>query len=540
MSIYNEVKFGKEAQDEIYEGAKIVGRAVASSLGPNGKTALIEGFGGNSYIITKDGVSIAKAVGKLKNRYQNIGGNLIKNIANESAKVADGTTTSSVLGLALLENGRKYLTSGVKPADLKKGIECATKLAIEKIKEKSKDIRNETDILNIATIASNNDEKIGKLVSEAYSQIGEDGILTVEDSPKTETYLEFVEGMQFNNGYESQYFVNNTDRMTCEFKNPYILITDEEINNLNVLGKILNQIANEGRSLLIIANGYGGQTMPALVFNAVNKTLQVCAVKGPEFGEMRKEILTDIAILTGGSFISESLGKSLSKMEMSDLGSAEKVVVSKDNTLIVGGKCDKSSLDERIEHIKSEMSIETVEKKKENMKKRIASLSGGICVLRVYADNETEMKELKDRIEDTIGSVKASVKEGIVLGGGVTLLKVSSELEPPKELTDSQICGFNIVKDALEAPIRQLAKNSDVSDDVIVEKTLAQSDGEKSGYNFATMEWDENLFDKVVDPTLVETSALKNASSFIGLYLNTNVVITTVNEDEGKECNCGR
>ena len=256
MSIYNEVKFGKEAQDEIYEGAKIVGRAVASSLGPNGKTALIEGFGGNSYIITKDGVSIAKAVGKLKNRYQNIGGNLIKNIANESAKVADGTTTSSVLGLALLENGRKYLASGVKPADLKKGIECATKLAIEKIKEKSKDIRNETDILNIATIASNNDEKIGKLVSEAYSQIGEDGILTVEDSPKTETYLEFVEGMQFNNGYESQYFVNNTDRMTCEFKNPYILITDEEINNLNVLGKILNQIANEGRSLLIIANGY--------------------------------------------------------------------------------------------------------------------------------------------------------------------------------------------------------------------------------------------------------------------------------------------
>ena len=539
MSIYNEVKFGKEAQDEIYKGAKIVADSIASSLGPNGKCAVIEGFGGNSYTVTKDGVSIGKAIGKLKNQYQNIGGNLVKNIASETAKTGDGTTTASILGRSMLENGRKYLASGVKPSDLKKGIDCATKLAIEKIKEKSKEIRNEKDILNIATIASNNDEKIGKLVADAYSQIGEDGILTVEDSQKTETYLEFVEGMQFNNGYESQYFINNTDRMTCEFKNPYILITDEEINNLNPLAKILNQIAQEGRSLLIIANGYGGQTIPALAFNAMNKTLEVCAVKAPEFGEMRKEILTDIACLTNGCFISESLGKSLSKVEISDLGSAEKVVISKEDTLIVGGKCEKSDLDERVEYIKSQMNVETVEAKKEKMKKRIASLTGGVCVLRVYADNDVAMKELKDRIEDTICSVKASVKEGIVLGGGVTLLKVSSELVAPKELTDSQICGFNIVKDALESPIRQLAKNSGISDDVIVEKTLTKSDGEKSGYNFATMDWDENLFDKVVDPTLVEVSALKNASSFVGLYLNTEVVITTINEDENK-CNCGR
>ena len=281
MSIHNEVKFGKDAQDDIYKGARIVAKAVASSLGPNGKCGIIEGFNGTSYTVTKDGVSIAKAVGKLKNQYQNIGANLMKNIASESAKVGDGTTTASVLGLAMLENGRKYLASGVKPSDLKKGIDVATKMAVDKIKEKSKDIRNQNDILNIATIASNNDERIGKLVAEAYAQIGEDGILTVEDSQKTETYLEFVEGMQFNNGYESQYFVNN-DRMTCELKNPYILITDEEINNLNVLGKILNQIANEGRPLLIVANGYGGQTMPALVFNAMNKTLQLCAVKSPE------------------------------------------------------------------------------------------------------------------------------------------------------------------------------------------------------------------------------------------------------------------
>lgn len=538
MPIYNEVKFKNEAQNDIYEGAKIVANAVTSSLGPNGKCGIIEGYNGTSYTVTKDGVSIAKAVGKLKNPYQNIGANLIKNIASETAKTGDGTTSATVLGLAMLENGRKYLASGVKPSDLKKGIDCATKLAVDKIKAKSKDIRNKTDILNIATIASNNDVYIGGLIADAYSQIGENGILTVEDSPKTETYLEFVEGMQFNNGYESQYFVN-TDRMTCELKNPYILVTDEEINNLNVLGKILNQIANEGRSIFIIANGYGGQTLPALVYNAMNKTLGVCAVKAPEFGEMRKEILTDISVLTGASFISESLGKSLLKMEMSDLGSAEKVIVSKDNTLIVGGKCNKDSLDERVAHITSELDVETVEAKKEKMRKRIASLTGGVCVLRVYADNDVEMKELKDRIEDTICSVKASIKEGIVLGGGVTLLKVASELEPPKELTDSQICGFNIVKEALEMPIRQLAKNSGISDDVIVDKTLNNSDGEKSGYNFATMKWDDNLFDKVVDPTLVEISALKNASSFVGLYINTEVVITTVNEEE-KTCNCGK
>ena len=536
--MYNEVKFGKEAQDEIYEGAKIVAKAVGSSLGPNGKCAVMEGFGGNNYTVTKDGVSIAKAIAKLENPYKNIGANIIKNIAGETAKTGDGTTTGSILGFAELEEGRKYLVSGVKPYDLKKGIECATNIAVEKIKAKSKSIRSQDDIKNIATIASNNDEFIGNLVSNAYAQIGDDGILTVEDSQKTETYLEFVEGLEFNNGYESQYFVNN-DRLTCEFKNPYILITDEEINNLNVLGKVLTQIANEGRQLLIIASGYGGQTLPALVVNALNKTLEVCAVKCPEFGEMRKDTLMDIAILTNGTFISQSFGNSLSNVKISDLGTAEKITVTKDSTLIVGGKADKSTIEDRIALLKTQIENETVDSKKEKMKKRLASLNGGVCVLRVFANNDVELKELKDRIEDTICSVKASVKDGIVLGGGVTLLKIASELEPPKELTNDQICGFNIVKKSLESPIRQLAINSGISDDVIVEKVLKESDGEKSGFNFATMEWDDNLFDKVVDPALVEISALKNASSFVGLYFNTEVVITT-NTDDDKKCNCGK
>ena len=261
---YNEVKFGKDAQDSIYEGAKIVANAVGSSLGPNGKCAIIEGFGGNSYVVTKDGVSIAKAVGKLKNQYQNIGANIMKNIASETAKVGDGTTSSTILGLSMLEEGRKYLASGVKQSDLKKGIDYATKLAVKKIKAKSKTIRNEDDIKNIATIASNNDSFIGELVANAYEQIGDNGILIPEDSTKTETYLEFVEGLQFNNGYVSQYFINN-ERLTCEFKNPYILVTDEEINNLNVIGKILNEVANEGRPLLLIANDFSTQALSALV-----------------------------------------------------------------------------------------------------------------------------------------------------------------------------------------------------------------------------------------------------------------------------------
>lgn len=534
--MYNEVKFGKNAQDEIYEGAKIVADTVASSLGPNGKLGIIEGFQGIGYTITKDGVSLAKAVSKLENQYQNIGANCMKNIASATAKVGDGTSTATVLGFSMLSEGRKYLASGVKKNDFKKGIDIATKMAIEKIKAKSKPIRNTEDIKNIATISSNNDEYIGGLVATAYEQMGDDGILTPEDSQTMETYLEFVEGLQFDNGYESQYFINN-DKLTCEFKNPYILITDEEINNIQHIGKILNNIANEGRPLLIIASGYNGQTLPTLALNAINKTLEVCAVKAPEFGELRKELLKDIATVTGGTFISESLGKDLLHMEMSDLGSAEKVIITKETTLIAGGKSKEGEVEKRIESLKSEIEHETTEAKKEKMKKRLASLKGGVCVLRVFANNDVERKELKDRIEDTICSVQASVKEGIVLGGGVTLLKIASELEPPKELNADQICGFNTVKKALESPIRQLAKNSDVSDDVIVERVLKESDGEKSGFNFATMEWDENLFDKVVDPTLVEISALKNASSFVGLYFNTEVVIIQKIEDSDKNMN---
>ena len=538
MASYNKVTFGKEALDKVYNGAEIVAKSVATSLGPDGKCALIEGFGGNNFTVTKDGVSIAKAIAKLEDPVENMGANLVKRIAELSGDNAgDGTSTASILGLSMLSEGRKYLASGVKTSDLKKGIDCATNLAIEKIKEKSKEIRNQDDIKNIATISSNNDEFIGKLVSDAFTQIGDDGILTVDDSQKTQTYLEFVEGLKFDSGYVSNYFINN-DRLTCEFKNPYILVTDEEINNLTLIGKVLQLVAQSGRPLLIIASDFGGQVIPALVVNTVNKALDVCAVKCPEFGEYRKEILKDIAIITNSTYISSSLGKGLSELTLDDLGTCERVVVTKNDTLIVGSACSEEILKERTDFIKAQIENETTEAKKEKMKKRVASLNGGICVLRVFANNEVEMKELKDRIEDTICSVKASIKEGIVLGGGITLLKVSEEIKPPKDLTSDQLCGFNLVKKALQSPIRQLAENSGLSPDVVVDKVLKDSDGETNGYNFATKEWDNNLFDKVVDPTLVETNALKNASSVIGLYLTTEVAITT--ETKGEDNNLGR
>ena len=535
MVSYNKVTLGKEALDKVYKGAEVVAKAVATSLGPDGKCALIEGFGGNNFTVTKDGVSIAKAIAKLEDPIENMGANLVKRIAELSGDNAgDGTSSASVLGLSMLTEGRKYLASGVKTSDLKKGIDCATNLAVEKIKEKSKTIRNQEDIKNIATISSNNDKTIGKLVSEAFTQIGEDGILTVDDSKKTETYLEFVEGLKFDSGYVTNYFANN-ERLTCEFKNPLILVTDEEINNIALLGNVLNSVAQANRPLLIIGSEFGGQTIPVLVTNKFKNILDVCAVKCPEFGEYRKEILTDIATITNATFISSSMDKKLTEVRMEDLGTCEKVVVTKNDTLIVGASCDEKTLKDRTDFIKAQIKEETSDVKKEKLKKRLASLNGGICVLRVFANNEVEMKELKDRIEDTICSVKASIKEGIVLGGGVTLLKISEELEPPKELNADQICGFNLVKKALQSPIRQLAQNSGLSDDVVVDRVLKESDSEKSGFNFATKEWDENLFDKVVDPTLVEINALKNASSVIGLYLTTEVAITTEIKDDGNK-----
>lgn len=437
----------------------------------------------------------------------------------------------------MVKEGRKALNSGVASSELKKGIDLATEQAIKLIKEKSIEIRSVDDIKTIATIASNNDERIGNLVSEAFEKVGENGLITVNESQTTSTYLDFVEGMQIEKrGYVNPYLVSNPEKMINEMKDAYVLVTDESVTNVQVIGNILQNVAQSGKPLLIIAGEFGGEVVPTLVLNHMKGVLKVCAINAPEYGQMRKEMLQDIATLTGATFFSSSIGNSLEKATLNDLGIASKIVVTKDDTTIIDGKGNEEEIANRVDLIKSQLEDDSNKSNFDNLKKRLAKLTGGVCVLNVSGDSNIEMKELKDRIEDTIASVKASVKEGIVLGGGVTLLNVSKELTCPNDLSTDAINGFNLVKKALEEPIRQLARNSGVSEDVIVEKTLKDSNG-KSGYNFATLDWDENLFDKVVDPTLVEISALKNASSVVGLFLTTESAIVQI-EDE--KCNCNK
>lgn len=534
---YNDVVFGSDALDKIYNGIEKIAKAVNCSLGPRGKLSIIENPFKGSPTITKDGVSIARAFGKLKDPYENLGASLIKEVPSKSNDVGDGTTTATVLAYSLVKEGRKALNSGVASSELKKGIDLATEQAIKLIKEKSIEIRSVDDIKTIATIASNNDEKIGNLVSEAFEKVGENGLITVNESPTISTYLDFVEGMQIEKrGYVNPYLVSNPEKMINEMKDAYVLVTDESVTNVQVIGNILQNVAQSGKPLLIIAGEFGGEVVPTLVLNHMKGVLKVCAINAPEYGQMRKEMLQDIATLTGATFFSSSIGNSLEKATLNDLGIASKIVVTKDDTTIIDGKGNEEEIANRVDLIKSQLEDDSNKSNFDNLKKRLAKLTGGVCVLNVSGDSNIEMKELKDRIEDTIASVKASVKEGIVLGGGVTLLNVSKELTCPNDLSTDAINGFNLVKKALEEPIRQLARNSGVSEDVIVEKTLKDSNG-KSGYNFATLDWDENLFDKVVDPTLVEISALKNASSVVGLFLTTESAIVQI-EDE--KCNCNK
>lgn len=526
----NDIVFEQKARKQIFSGIEKVAKAVAVSLGPKGSLAIIETPIGTP-IVTKDGVSIAKAI-SLKDPMENLGASLVKEIASKSGRTGDGTTTCSILGYALSREGLKVLSSGVSSTALRKGIEIATHKAVEAIKKHSVDIRNKQDITNIAKIASNNDEVIGNLISDAFEHIGENGTITVAESPKTETYLEFTEGMTFDNGLVSPHFVTDPDKLVAELKDAYVLVTDMTIQNVQTFAPLLNAIAQSGKPLFIIAEDYAGEVLPVLIVNKLKGVLSVGAVKAPYFGEMRKGFLEDIAILTGASFISKSLGRNIDSIAVQDLGHADKIISSKEGTTIINSNADADAVEARIEYLKKQIEEETSEYTKEKLEERLAKLSGGVCVLNVYADTEPEMKERKDRIEDTLASVRASMKEGIVTGGGVTLLKVAEEISKdiPKNLTEDEKIGYNLVVKALEEPVRQLAINAGLSADIVVNDILA-SKSDKAGYNIATGKWEDNLFDIVVDPALVETSALQNASSVVGLLLNTEVAITTIKEE---------
>ena len=526
--MYNQLVFEQDARNQIFKGMEKVAKAVAVSLGPKGKLAIIENNLG-APIITKDGVSIAKAV-NLEDPMENLGASLIKEGASKSGKVGDGTSTTAVLGYAMAREGLKVLSSGASSSDLRRGIEKAKDKAVECIKKHSSPVSGKNDITNVAKIASNNDEKIGNLVSEAFERIGENGTVTVAESPTTETYLDFTEGMNFSSGMISPHFVTDIEKLRTEFKDAYVLVTDEIISSVPHIANLLNEVAQSGKPLLIVAEDFGGEVIPTLVFNKLKGALNVCAVKAPYFGETRKGFLEDLSVLTGGMMVSSSMGVKLENLTLQHLGHADKIIVSRDETTVIGGMGSDEALQDRILYLKRLMEEETSEFTKEKIAERIAKLSGGVCVLNVYADTEPEMKELKDRIEDTLASVRASMKDGIVLGGGVTLLKVAQELaENMPEMTEDEKIGYNIFVKALDEPIRQLAENAGLSADLVVSKTK-ESNNSKGGYNMATGVWEDDLFDKVVDPTLVEISALQNASSIVGLLLNTEVAITNIKE----------
>ncbi len=522
--------FDEEARRALERGVDKVANAVKITLGPKGKNVVIEKSWG-SPTITNDGVSIAKEI-ELEDKFENLGAQLVKEVASKTNDVAgDGTTTATVLAQAMVKEGFKNVAAGANPILLKRGIEKAVEAAVEEIKKLSKKLSGRDDIAHVASISAN-DPAIGDLIAEAMDKVGEDGVITVEDSKTMETYVEFTEGMQFDRGYISPYFVTDAEKMEVVLKEPYILITDKKLSSVKPLIPILEKVARTGKPLLVIAEDVEGEALATLVLNKLKGTLEVCAVKAPGFGERRKAMLQDIAILTGGQVISEELGLNIEKAELEDLGRAEMIRVKKDETIIIGGKGDPEKIKQRIEQIKSQIEQTTSEYEKETLQERMAKLAGGVAVIKVGAATETELKEKKHRIEDALSATRAAVEEGIVAGGGVTLLRAKKAVEKVvNELEGDEKVGAQIVYKALEAPIRQIAENAGYDGSIVVEKVLEKDD---PAYGFDALKGEYvNMFDAgIIDPAKVTRSALQNAASIAGMLLTTDVLIVEKPEEK--------
>ena len=522
--------FDEEARRALERGVDKVANAVKITLGPKGKNVVIEKSWG-SPTITNDGVSIAKEI-ELEDKFENLGAQLVKEVASKTNDVAgDGTTTATVLAQAMVKEGFKNVAAGANPILLKRGIEKAVEAAVEEIKKLSKKLSGREDIAHVAAISAN-DPKIGDLIAEAMDKVGEDGVITVEDSKTMETYVEFTEGMQFDRGYISPYFVTDADKMEVVLKEPYILITDRKLSSVKPLIPILEKVARTGKPLLIIAEDVEGEALATLVLNRLKGVLEVCAVKAPGFGERRKAMLQDIAILTGGQVISEELGLDIEKAELEDLGKAEMVRVKKDETIIIGGKGNPDDIKKRIEQIKNQIEQTTSEYEKETLQERMAKLAGGVAVIKVGAATETELKEKKHRIEDALSATRAAVEEGIVAGGGSTLLRLRKAVEKVvNELDGDEKVGAKIVYNALEAPIRQIALNAGYDGSIIVEKILEKDD---PAYGFDALKGEYvNMFDAgIIDPAKVTRSALQNAASIAGMLLTTEVLVVEKPEEK--------
>ena len=524
-----EIKFNLDARDQLKKGVDELANAVKVTLGPKGRNVIIEKKFGAPHI-TKDGVTVAKEI-ELEDAFQNLGAQLVKEVASKTGDDAgDGTTTATVLAQSIVSVGMKNVAAGANPMDLKRGIDKAVVEVVKSIASQSKVVGDNYDqIEQVASISANNDAVIGKLIADAMRKVSKDGVITIEEAKGTDTTIEVVEGMQFDRGYVSPYFVTNTEKMEVEMEKPYILIHDKKVSNLKELLPVLEPAVQSGRPLLIIAEDVDSEALTTLVVNRLRASLKICAVKAPGFGDRRKEMLEDIAILTGGVVISEEKGIKLEQATLEMLGTAEKVTVNKDNTVIVNGAGAKDSIASRVGQIKAQIATTTSDYDREKLQERLAKLAGGVAVLYVGAASEVEMKEKKDRVDDALSATRAAIEEGIVPGGGVAYIRAIESLKNIKAVNDDEQTGIEIIKRAIEEPLRQIVYNAGKEGAVVVQKVLEGKDD--FGYNAQTDKY-ENFFKAgVVDPAKVCRVALENAASIAGMFLTTECVITEKKED---------
>ncbi len=521
--------FNQEARASILKGVNLLTDAVKATLGPKGRNVMIDKkFGAPT--ITKDGVTVAKEI-ELKDHYENMGAQLVREVASKTSDVAgDGTTTATVLAQAIYREGMKNVTAGANPMDVKRGIEKAVETVMENLKKMSKLVGDKKEIAQVGSISANSDSTIGDLIAEAVDKVGKDGVITVEEAKGMSTSLDVVEGMQFDRGYISPYFVTNADKMTAVLEDAFILLSEKKVSSMKDLLPILEQTAKMGRPLLIVAEDVEGEALATLVVNKLRGTLQVCAVKAPGFGDRRKAMLEDIAILTGGQVISEDIGLKLENVKLTDLGRAKKITVDKDNSTIVEGAGDSGKIQGRVKQIKAQVAETSSDYDKEKLQERLAKIVGGVAVINVGAATETEMKEKKARVEDALHATRAAMEEGIVPGGGVALLRCISALDKLK-LTGEEAIGVSIIKKALEEPIRQIVNNAGLEASVIVDK-VKSSDKQNYGFDAQKEEYVDMLQAGIIDPTKVTRSALQNAASVASLMLTTEVMITDLPEEK--------
>ncbi len=522
-----EIMFSDNARNGLYSGVKKLADAVKVTMGPRGRNVLIQkSFGAPS--ITKDGVSVAREI-ELADTLENMGAQLVKEVASNTADEAgDGTTTATVLAESIFKEGLRNITAGANPIEVKRGMDKASNAIIEELKKISKEVKDKKEIAQVATISANSDAKIGELIAEAMEKVGKDGVITVEEAKGINDELDVVEGMQFDRGYLSPYFVTNSEKMTTELDNPLILVTDFKISNLKDLIPLLEQTQQSGRPLLIIADDVEGEALATLVLNRLKGILNIAAVKAPGFGDRKKEMLKDIAILTGGTVITEELGLTLEKATVDQLGRAARVVIDKDNTTIVDGQGDKDAVEARIKEIKAQIENTSSDYDREKLQERLAKLSGGVAVIKVGAATETEMKEKKDRVDDALSATKAAVDEGIVIGGGAALIKASKTVN--LDLCGDEQVGADIILRAIKAPIKQIAENAGYDAGVVADK-VANSEEENMGFNAANGEYVDMFEAGIIDPLKVERIALQNATSVASLLLTTEATVSDIKED---------